>query len=133
MINLGSVALLAALAAGQADKPAEHMKIFEPLIGQWVYIGETQGDTPGIGPKGTEFGSTLTYNWVINNSAVEIHWRGKSADRQAVQFVELVGWDPKERKLVSQGFSSFGGVEYNVWNRDGDVVRLRNKGCYCGR
>jgi hypothetical protein len=122
MTNLGTLALLAAIAAGQADAPAEHLKIFQPLIGQWIHVGPTQSDSPAFGPKGTEFGAIVTFTWAINKNALQIQWVGKAAHKDSVQFVELVGWDRKQKKLVSQGFSSTGNVDHNVWSCDGNTV-----------
>jgi hypothetical protein len=128
MTSLGTVALMAALTVGQTDSPSEHLKALQPLIGQWVYVGPAQSDSPGIGPKGTEFIAVMTYTWAINKNALRIQWVGKSADRKPVQFVELIGWDGKQKKLVSQGFGSLGAVEHNVWTREKAVVICNTKG-----
>ncbi len=117
-----ALTLVAALAAGQADAPPEHMKVLQPLVGQWIYIGPAQSDTPVFGPKGTEVGMVLTYTWAINKNALQIQWVGKADKKKGGQFVELVGWDSKQKKLVSHGFGSGGGIEHNVWSRDGETV-----------
>lgn len=128
MTSLGTIALVAALTAGQAEVPAAHTKIFQPLIGQWVRIGSAQSDSPAFGPKGTEFSAVITYTWAINKNALQIRWVGKAAQKKPVQFVELIGWDAKQKKLVSQGFSSLGAVEHNVWSRKGKTVICDTKG-----
>ncbi|NLY02885.1 MAG: hypothetical protein GXY83_43090 [Rhodopirellula sp.] len=128
MTPLGTIALIAALAAGQIETPSEHLKVLQPLIGQWVYMGPVQSDSQGIGPKGTEIIAVMTYTWAINKNALQIHWAGKSVDKKPVQFVELIGWDGKQKKLASQGFGSAGGVEHNVWTCEDGVVVCDTKG-----
>jgi hypothetical protein len=122
MTNLGTLALVTALVAGQAERPSEHLKLFQPLIGQWVHVGAAQSDSVAFGPKGTEFRAVMTFTWAINKNAVQIRWSGKAAEKEAVQFVELVGWNAKQDKLISHGFSSLGAVEHNVWSRNGNTV-----------
>ena len=113
--------IASSLIAGQVERPSEHLKVLQPLIGQWVYVGPVQSDSPGLGPKGTEVIAVITYTWAMNKNALRIQWVGKSAGRKPVQFVELVGWDGKQKELVSQGFGSLGGVEHNVWTCEDGV------------
>jgi hypothetical protein len=127
MTNLGTLALVTALVAGQGQ-PSEHLKLFQPLIGQWIYVGATQSDSVAFGPKGTEFRAVMTISWAINKSAVQIRWSGKAAGKEAVQFVELVGWDAKQNRLISHGFNSLGAVEHNVWSQDGNTVTCECQG-----
>ena len=122
MTNLAALALLAAITAGQADAPSEQLKILEPLVGQWVHIGPTQSDSPVFGPKGTEFGAVVTFTWAINKNALQIQLVAKATHKESVQFVELVGWDRKQKKLVSQCFGSEGTVEHSVWSVDGKTI-----------
>jgi hypothetical protein len=122
MTNLGTLALLAAITVGQADSPSEHLKILQPLIGQWVYVGSTQSDSPSLGPKGTEIGIVVTYTWAINKNALQIQLVAKATHKESAQFVELVGWDPQQKKLVSQCFGSGGTVEHSVWSVDGKTI-----------
>jgi hypothetical protein len=122
MTSLATLALVAAMAVGQTDSPSEHLKILQPLVGQWVYVGPTQVDSPAFGPKGTEIGVVVTYTWAINKNAFQIQWVAKVAHKDSAQFVELVGWDSKQKKLVSQGFGSAGNVEHNVWSSEGNAV-----------
>ncbi len=128
MTNLGTLALLVALTAGQAESPSDHLKILQPLVGEWVCVGPTQSDSPAFGPKGTEITSFVTYTWAINKNALQIRWVGKAAKKKPVHFVELIGWDAKQEKLVSQGFGSLGAVEHNVWTRDGKTVICDTQG-----
>jgi len=123
-----TLALIATLVGAQPDAPSTHLKPLQPLIGQWVYVGPLQSDSPAIGPKGTEFIAIGTYTWAINRNALRIEWVAKSADRKPVQFVELIGWDAKQTKLVSHGFGSAGHVEHNVWSCDNGVVICDTKG-----
>lgn len=117
-----SLLVATTLLVGQTDRPSQHTRIFQPLIGQWVHVGPTQSDSPSLGPKGTEFIAVMTYTWAIDRNALQIRWSGKSAEKKPVHFVELVGWDRKQKKLVSHGVGSMGSIEHNVWTRDGDVI-----------
>ena len=128
MANLGALVMIATLAAGQTENPSEHLKVLQPLIGQWVCVGQAQNDSEVIGPKGTEFIAVATYTWAINKNALQIRWVAKSSDHKPVQFVELIGWDGKQKKLVSQGFGSAGNVEHNVWSCSGKTVICDTKG-----
>ncbi len=128
MVSLSTLTLVAALAAGQTGSPAAQMKMFQPLIGQWIYIGTTQSDTPAFGPQGTDFCANMTFTWAIGRNAVQIRWSGKAAGKEAIEFVELIGWDAKQNKIVSQGFNSVGGVEHNVWSRDGETAICESTG-----
>jgi len=128
MTSLGSIALLAALTVAQTESPSGHLKDLQPLVGQWVRIGPAQSDSPAFGPKGTEFSSVITYTWAINKNALQIRWVGKAANKKPVQFIELIGWDAKQKKVVSQGFGSDGAVEHNVWFRKGNTVICDTKG-----
>jgi len=123
-----TLALLTTLAAAQPDMPSEHLQQLQPLIGQWVCVGSAQSDSPGIGPKGTEFIAVATYAWAINKNALQINFVAKSADRKPVQVVELIGWDAGQKTLVSQAFGSGGHVEHNVWSCENGVVICETKG-----
>ncbi|MHB8952092.1 MAG: hypothetical protein ACYC4U_03875 [Pirellulaceae bacterium] len=118
----------AAVPAGESDGPSEHLRLFQPFVGQWMHMGTTQSDSPALGPKGSEFGAVMTYAWAVNKSALQIHWVAKAARKESVQFVELIGWDAAQMKLVSQGFSSLGAVEHNVWSGDGTTAVCDTKG-----
>lgn len=80
-----SLLVASALLVGQADSPSEHLKILQPLAGQWVCDGVLQSDAPGIGPKGTEFLAVISYSWAIDRSALQIQWSGKSSKKKAVR------------------------------------------------
>lgn len=123
-----SLLVATALLVGQADRPSEHLKGLQPLIGQWVCQGVVQSDSPDLGPKGTEFLAVITYTWAIDKNALQIQWVGKSPQKKPVRFVELIGWDGEQKKMVSQGFASTGSVEHNVWTRDGKVIVCHTKG-----
>lgn len=123
-----SLLAAAALVVGQTDTPSEHLKVLQPLIGQWVCQGTVQSDAPGLGPKGTEFIAVMTYTWAIDKNALEVQWVGKSSQNKPVRFIELIGWDQEQKKLVSQGFGSLGAVEHNVWTCDGKVIVCNTKG-----
>lgn len=122
MTSLTTLALVAAMAVGQNDPPSDHLKILQPLIGQWVYVGPTQSDSPSLGPKGTEIAIVVTYTWAINRNALQIQLVAKVAHKKSLQFVELVGWDPQQQKLVSQCFGSGGTVETSVWSVGGKTI-----------
>lgn len=123
-----SLLVAGAFLVGQTDSPSEHMKILQPLVGQWVCDGVLQSDAPGIGPKGTECVASISYSWAIDRNALQIQWAGKACEKKAVRFVELIGWDGEQKKVVSQGFGSMGAVEHNVWTRDGEVIICSTKG-----
>ena len=38
MVNLGSIALVAAMSAGQVGDASNQLQALQPLIGQWVYV-----------------------------------------------------------------------------------------------
>ena len=123
-----SLLVASAFIVGQADSPSEHLKILQPLVGQWVCDGVLQSDAPGIGSKGTEFLAVILYSWAIDRNALQIQWSGKSSKKKAVRFVELIGWDGEQKKVVSQGFGTMGAVEHNVWTREGKVIICTTKG-----
>jgi hypothetical protein len=127
MLNT-TLLIASSLIVGQMDTPSQHLKALQPLIGQWVYVGPVQSDSPGLGPKGTEVIAVMTYSWVINKNALRIQLVAKSAGRKPIQFTELVGWDGKQKKLVSQGFGSLGAVEHNVWTCENGVVICDTEG-----
>ncbi len=122
MTSFATLALVAAITVGQTDTPPKHLKILQPLIGQWVYVGLTQSDSPSLGPKGTEIAIVVTYTWAIKQNALQIQLVAKTAHKKSVQFVELVGWDPQQKKLVSQCFGSEGTFEHSVWSVDGKTI-----------
>jgi hypothetical protein len=77
----------------------EKMKAFEFLIGEWEQES----------PTGTT--TSVTYRWLNNQSFIEF---------RAGDYMEIMGWDPVNKRYVSWAFGTQGGYGLLVWSGKGD-------------
>ncbi|MCR4412749.1 MAG: hypothetical protein NUV77_10030 [Thermoguttaceae bacterium] len=117
--------------AADAAEPAsnyEQLKVLEPFLGPWVYDGPLLNDAPGIGEKGTKVWAPRTHKWLLNKNALIVNASVRIAGKPPLDGVELIGWDPKEGKIVSGGFTSAGFYSHGVWTVDGKTATIRSQG-----
>jgi uncharacterized protein (TIGR02246 family) len=93
----------------------EELKELEWLVGSWV-------DADGSASIQTEVEWTKNKNFLRRSFAVVI---GDQIDMSGVQ---IIGWDPAEKRIRSWVFDSEGGFGQATWTRKGDQWFIQNCG-----
>lgn len=92
---------------------------------RWL-LGEWSG-------KGSEGEATLSTRWMADQHFLIAIFRVKSNDGDRHEDTQIIGVDPRSRKIVSYLFDSEGGFGRGVWSTDGktwaiDMVRRSSEG-----
>jgi uncharacterized protein (TIGR02246 family) len=93
-----------------APVQVQHLKDLEWLVGDWA----SQSSSPGGVSLHSACGWTDARAFLIRKFTVE----GKNGVIHSG--TEVIGWDPRERRIRSWAFDSDGGFGENVWVRDGN-------------
>jgi hypothetical protein len=119
VFTLTAVVLACRIAFAQEEPGPnyEHLKCFEQLIGTWGYDGPLQEDVPVLGGKNSKLAVRLTWDWVLNKSALESN---ATVELQGVKLLgkSLIGWDISEGRIIGGGMNSFGGHDVNTVTYD---------------
>ena len=119
ILTLTAVVLACCVALGQ-EQPGPnyaHLKCFEQLIGTWGYDGPLQEDVPVLGGKNSKLAVRLTWDWVLNKSAVESN---AVVELQGVKLLgkSLIGWDVAGKQIIGAGMNSFGDHDLSTVSYD---------------
>jgi uncharacterized protein (TIGR02246 family) len=105
-------------AASRAPAEPPHLKDLEWLVGNWA-----DEDSP-------QHGSSVrsTCDWTANRAFLIRRFKveGKGGVERAG--TEVIGWDPRARRLRSWLFDTDGGFGENTWVRDGNRWLVRYSG-----
>jgi uncharacterized protein (TIGR02246 family) len=93
----------------------DNLKELEWLVGSWV-------DSDGRVSIETEVQWTKNQNFLRRSFAVVL---GDQIDMSGIQ---IIGWDPAEKKIRSWVFDSEGGFGQATWTRKGDEWFIQNSG-----
>jgi hypothetical protein len=129
------VAVLMLLGASQCiaehTKPGpdyEQLKEMKWIIGDW----EAEWIVPSGGflvsedtPPGTKVHSTCSYHWMENKNNIGLKFRDVIDGKVAHQGFEMVGVDPKSKKIIHWLFSILGGWGTGEWSAEGKTWRLK--------
>ena len=131
MSSLAALVVVASTIVGQAETPSqsyEHLKQFEPLIGEWEFKGEAWEDGPLAG-KGAGFGGRSCYNWTWDKSAIR-HEGWLQYDNGFKVFVSgMISWNPGLEQIVAVAMDSGGGHSQAVFSYCAEEKTWKRKGC----
>jgi uncharacterized protein (TIGR02246 family) len=96
---------------------AEHLKALEWLVGDWA--GEA-------GQGGVSLSSTC--GWTDNRSFLIRKFKVESKAGIAHAGTEIIGWDPRAKRIRSWIFDSGGGFGENLWVQDGNRWLIKYSG-----
>jgi uncharacterized protein (TIGR02246 family) len=101
------------------SSPAQHLKPLEWLVGNW-------GDKASAKEGGLVMQSTC--DWTVNRAFLIRKFKVEGRADVVRAGTEIIGWDPRTRRIRSWVFDSDGGFGDNVWIRDGDRWIVRHTG-----
>ena len=93
---------------------AEHLKALEWLVGEWRDDDE-ESNIPS------------TYRWSVNRAFLIHAFSVQIADKIEMRGMQVIAWDPAEKRIRSWAFDSEGGFSEGTWEQDGDRFVIRNK------
>jgi uncharacterized protein (TIGR02246 family) len=82
--------------------PADHLKAFEPLLGDWVSTGKSRQ-------------VQLHCGWTLNKSFVLLEYKIKAGGQESLT-AQRFGWDPVNQQIRSWYFDSAGGFGEATWS-----------------
>jgi uncharacterized protein (TIGR02246 family) len=97
------------LGDDEAKEPAtsaDHLKVLEPLLGEWV-----------CADKGRNV--RVRCRWTLNKSFVLVQYTIKNGSEES-NTAQQFGWDPVNRQIRSWYFDSTGGYGEATWTQAGD-------------
>ncbi|MCE9554139.1 MAG: SgcJ/EcaC family oxidoreductase [Planctomycetes bacterium] len=91
---------------------AEHLKALEWLVGEW---NDSDDD------------ATIhsTYHWSVNHAFLIHAFSVQIADKIEMRGMQVIAWDPAEKRIRSWAFDSDGGFAEGMWEQDGDRFVIR--------
>lgn len=102
-------------AQAQAPKPDPELKKLSVFLGHWTYEGESK--TGPLGPGGKYTGE-YTARMILGGFFFQARWAEKGASGET-RSLEIVGYDPVNKNLVSNGYEDGGGTGSAVLNVSG--------------
>lgn len=93
---------------------AEHLKSLDWLVGEWNDSDEE---------------STIhsTYRWSVNRAFLINAFSVQIGDSISMRGMQVIAWDPAEKRVRSWAFDSEGGFAEGAWQQDGDRWVIRSK------
>jgi hypothetical protein len=126
-----SLLLAASMVVGQAEASPNygHLKAFDGLIGTWLYRGPVQEDVPNLPGKDTPMLVHSSWKWIFNKAVVENSYALRFKDSAKVEGKTMYGWNAAEKKIVSGGMNSIGGMGLGEasFSDDGKVLTVAIK------
>jgi uncharacterized protein (TIGR02246 family) len=101
------------------SSPVQHLKPLEWLVGNWADKASPDGD--GLVVRST-------CDWTANHAFLIRKFKVEAKADVARQGTEIIGWDPRTRRIRSWVFDSDGGFGENTWIRDGNRWLVRHTG-----
>ena len=83
----------------------ENLRALEPLLGSWVVESEGRRVETNI-------------EWVANKSFIKRTYTVQENDHVVSSGLQIIGWDPANRQVISWMFDSSGGYGQGVWTQD---------------
>ena len=93
---------------------AEHLKSLEWLVGQW----NDSDDEATI---------HSTYRWSANRAFLIHAFSVQMGDAIQMRGMQVIAWDPAEKRIRSWAFDSDGGFAEGAWQQDGNRFVIRSK------
>ena len=128
------VLLTASLCIAAEMKPGpdyEQLKAMEWLIGDW----EADWVVPSAGPlsldgfsPGAKVHSTCSYYWMQKRNYIGLRFRDEVDGKLAHAGFEIVGVDPKSKKIIHWLFSIIGGNGTGEWSVEDKCWKLKWSG-----
>ncbi len=84
----------------------DYLKDLGWLIGEWM-------------PDGQENGPRIKCEWMAQKNFIRVTYTTVSEDKTALTSVQVIGWNPKLRAIVSWHFDASGGFGDDLWSLDG--------------
>ena len=88
----------------------DYLKDLEWMIGQWKPDGKDASTGAGLEVKG---------EWLAQGNFIKISYTLTTDGKAALSGVQIVGWDPRQGKIVSWNFAENGGFGNCTWTKDG--------------
>ena len=85
----------------------EHLKELNWLVGSW----QDTDDNSDI---------DLKFRWSINKNYLIEQFTVKVLDRDEMEGLQVIGWDPNLKRVRSWVFDSDGGFREGTWSKEGD-------------
>jgi hypothetical protein len=124
-----SVFCFATATQAQAPKPDPELKKLTVFLGHWTYEGESK---PGpLGPGGKYTGE-YTARMILGGFFGQARWAEKGASGET-RSLEIVGYDPVNKNLVSNGYEDGGGTWSGVLNVSGSGYTYTGKYFLAGK
>jgi len=116
-------------AQAQAPKPDPALKKLSVFLGHWTYEGESK---PGpLGPGGKYTGE-YTARMILGGFFCQARWAEKGPSGET-RSLEIVGYDPVNKNLVSNGYEDGGGTWSGVINVSGSGLTYTGKYFLAGK
>lgn len=90
---------------GKATSNFEHLKDLNWLVGSWK---DTDEDSD----------IDLNFKWDKDNNFLIEHFSVKILDRDELNGIQIIGWDPSQKKIRSWVFDSDGGFREGTWSKE---------------
>lgn len=91
---------------GKAISNYEQLKGLDWLVGKWE---DTDEDSD----------IELNFQWGKNKNFLIEHFIVKVMDRDEMEGIQIIGWDPSRKKIRSWVFDSDGGLRDGTWSKEG--------------
>ena len=118
MLSLSTLLVASSMLVTQvsATSPSwEHLKALDPLVGEWVYEGPLQEGLVGL-PTGDAVRMQFSFQWILDKAVLRWEWKITARDKEIVQGIEHLGWNAKEKKIVSVMFATNGDFDTSQWS-----------------
>ena len=125
LAGLFSITCLTASAQGP-QKSAELQRL-EPLIGHWITIGETAGDSAS---KALPIRASDIYEWATGGTFIIHHIYGLIGDNESGG-VQILGYDAKEKVYKSYYFDGKGNFSIGKLTIDNGVFLWEGERIRC--
>lgn len=113
MLSAAALVVVSSMLVGQAaSQPSnyEHLKIYEALVGTWVYDGPLLEDLPVLDlKKGTPFRIESTISWGSDKNVINTNNSWQFGGRSRITAHIVTFWDAKSKTIVARGVNNIGG------------------------
>jgi uncharacterized protein (TIGR02246 family) len=92
---------------GSSPSNYQHLKDLDWLIGNWEDTDENSD-------------INLNFKWDKNNNFLIEHFTVQILNRDEMEGIQIIGWDPDKKKIHSWVFDSDGGFREGTWSKKGD-------------
>jgi hypothetical protein len=117
-VSWATIVVASSLVWGQASEisPAyEHLKVLEPLVGEYAWEGKLEEPMAGV-PAGQSARLAFSFHWILNRSVLRWDWKITSAGKEVVRGIEHMGWNTQKGRIVSAMFATDGEAFSSEWS-----------------